>query len=877
MAKGNLDLAMAVLTEFRRKGRYDLVAIDPESGRIEAATFLLTEKDKMRAWIEARQGRCNLYYVFNEPRAEAPKNKKPSKKDIGWITGVSADLDPSKVKGGDPTGENFRKERERLHTVIMDLRKEECSPSLTVDTGGGFQPLWLLKESLAATETNIEQAEGIGRTLQRRYGGDSTWNIDRILRIPGTINLPDKGKRDQGRTPAPTTVVVEASGGKSFTLDQLSAWARPTSATAKPSSDGIYPTVDMKLVQSAGSYDELPTDLRTKFEAECAQNSILQDVWEGKPASWQNDETGSGFANALAWLLRAKNKFTAQDFGQLLWVWPHASDPSKIDARYIGRTWVRATPRIESSGGIDPVKPLIRVNPGSLDKLATQGERALVAAKVPFYVRADELRRPIVDEVEATKGRKAKVAHFAVVTLDMLRDYLSRYARWERFNERKKDFVPADPPRDVAATILSRTGEWQFPRAVGVITTPTLRPDGTILSQPGYDPVTRLILVDPPTMPAIPEKPTHDEALAALKLLDDLLGEFPFVNEESRSVALSELITPVVRGAMTVAPLHANRAPTPGSGKSYILDIVSAITCGQPCPVISAGSDEFETEKRLGAALLRGQALIAIDNLNGELRGDALCQMIERPIVDVRPLGVSRLVRIESRTTLFATGNNIVLVGDVVRRVLLCSLDPNVERPELRQFTGNPLETVLADRGRYIAAALTIVRAYLAAGCPNALPPLASFGDWSRLVRSALVWLGRADPVKTMEAARAEDPELDALRRVIAAWRDVIGVGRALTAGQLKELAERSDFNTSPINPDLNEALLFVAYGADGINTRKLGMWLGRHRDRVVDGCKLVAREDGHSKQMAWCLTGVAPTPRSNRSSAELRLAEMLA
>ena len=165
--------------------------------------------------------------------------------------------------------------------------------------------------------------------------------------------------------------------------------------------------------------------------------------------------------------------------------------------------------------------------------------------------------------------------------------------------------------------------------------------------------------------------------------------------------------------------------------------------------------------------------------------------MIERPIVEVRPLGVSRLVRIESRATLFATGNNIVLVGDVVRRVLLCSLDSELERPELRQFKGNPLETVLADRGRYVAAALTVVRAYLAAGCPDALPPLASFEDWSRLVRSALVWLGRADPVETMEAARAEDPELDDLRRVVAGWREAVGLDHPLTAGGLSKSPNR--------------------------------------------------------------------------------------
>ena len=35
---------------------------------------------------------------------------------------------------------------------------------------------------------------------------------------------------------------------------------------------------------------------------------------------------------------------------------------------------------------------------------------------------------------------------------------------------------------------LLRKGQWQFPKVAGVITTPTLRPDGTILDQPGYDP-----------------------------------------------------------------------------------------------------------------------------------------------------------------------------------------------------------------------------------------------------------------------------------------------------------------------------------------------------------------------------------------------------
>jgi hypothetical protein len=511
----------------------------------------------------------------------------------------------------------------------------------------------------------------------------------------------------------------------------------------------------------------------------------------------------------------------------------------------------------------DEKRPVIRVEPGMLAELATDGEAALIDAGVPFYAHGDELQRPVVDEVEATKGRKTMVARFTTVTQDMLRDFLARTARWERWNERRKAYTPTNPPREVAAVILSRAAEWQFRRAVGVITTPTLRPDGTILDQPGYDPATRLILIEPPRMPPIPEKPTKEAAAEALELLNGLLDELPFSDEASRSVALSELVTPVVRGALPVAPMHANRAPAPGSGKSYLLDISSAISSGQPCPVISAGADEFETEKRLGAALLKGQSQIAIDNLNGELRGDALCQIIERPIVEVRPLGVSQLKRIESRATIFATGNNLILVGDVVRRVVLCTLDPNVERPELRQFKRNPVDMVLQDRGLYIAAALTIVRAYLTAGCPDKLPTLASFEEWSRLVRSALVWLGRADPVDTMEAARAEDPELDTMRRIFTTWREAIGTDRPQTTGELKKFAEAKtgsgdyhDYHAAPAHPELLEALLAVAYGKGGeINSKALGRWLGQKKGRIVDGCKLVAREDGHGKQVKWVLT----------------------
>ena len=347
-------------------------------------------------------------------------------------------------------------------------------------------------------------------------------------------------------------------------------------------------------------------------------------------------------------------------------------------------------PASNASTGI----PVVRVRGGILHDLATEAEFALIDAGAPFYTRGAQIVRPIVDEVDAAKGCKTKTARLTAVTADVMVDHLSRSAVWERYDRRSRRFVPIDPPRSVATTVLSRDGEWMLPPLAGVITTPTMRPDGSILSEPGWDPDTRLLLLDPPIMPLLVANPTREDALAALALIEDLLVDFPFVDDGSSSVALSALITPIVRGAMPVAPLHAMRAPSPGSGKSYLVDLASAIATGQRCPVIAAGRSGEETEKRLGAAMLAGYPLISIDNLNGCLGGDALCQLIERPRVSIRPLGRSELVTIESRATVYATGNNIQPTGDVIRRVITSSLDPNLERPELRAFKRDPFALV---------------------------------------------------------------------------------------------------------------------------------------------------------------------------------------
>src|SRR5262249_42701429 len=155
---------------------------------------------------------------------------------------------------------------------------------------------------------------------------------------------------------------------------------------------------------------------------------------------------------------------------------------------------------------------------------------------------------------------------------------------------------------------------WRFPHVNGIITTPTLRPDGSLLADPGYDTETELYLAPGFQIPAIPEHPTKDQALAALKLLIDPLSEFGFKRSGggehelrlNRSVALSGLLTPLVRGSLPTAPLHLIRAHMAGTGKSYLVDTAAMIATSRRCPVTTAPKSVEETEKRLGSIVLSG-------------------------------------------------------------------------------------------------------------------------------------------------------------------------------------------------------------------------------------------------------------------------------
>jgi putative DNA primase/helicase len=520
-------------------------------------------------------------------------------------------------------------------------------------------------------------------------------------------------------------------------------------------------------------------------------------------------------------------------------------------------------------------KPTVRVVEGEADRMADEIETILIAARVELYQRGTALCYPThMPLPTADGGTTMSVALYGIDVAGLI-DRFCRYAHWIKWSDKQKDFVAADPPPQVAAILRTRVGHWHFPVVRGIIATPTLRADGSLLATPGYDPASKLYLyLDPGfTMPEIPDEPTRDDALQRLAKLDALLDEVPFVDAASRSVALALIITAVIRGAIAVAPIHAATAPAAGTGKSFLFDIAAAIAIGDRCPVIFAGKNWEETEKKINGLLLDGIPLFSIDNMVTPLGGDLMCQASERPLLTLRRLGKSDPIRTLNAALIGANGNNLVVEGDLTRRVVMATLDAKLERPELRAFTANPCKTVLGNRGDYVAAVLTIVRAYLTNPFAADPYPLASYEEWTHMVRGPLVWLGRADPADSMIALREADPVVNELVNVMDTWEAAVGIGNGLTIAEVVHNIDRPPMPSAQGYPDLDafntacnqarqdwETLGSVFATVCNTRTtpdgRAIGTWLRGMRDRIATGRTFTAKP-AHKGVNRWWLAKV--------------------
>lgn len=465
----------------------------------------------------------------------------------------------------------------------------------------------------------------------------------------------------------------------------------------------------------------------------------------------------------------------------------------------------------------------------------------------------------VVETAPSTARQKAKAQFgiaIAAVTLPLLREQLAKSTTFLVKRKRRdgaEEMATVPPPRHIAEAILARD-EWPFPSLTGVITTPTLRPDFSLLADPGHDEITGLyahtdfdafqyagLLYD--DLPL-------DSAKECCNQLLEIFDEFPFADGYGRSVALAMMLTALVRHALPSAPLFGISATLMGSGKTYMAQLPALLALGQQAPVIAPARDAKEEAKAIFAFLLDGAQILLIDNVDRTQQSDMLSALLTSETYKDRVLSASRGVAVSTAVTIIVTGNGLQFAGDLASRALVIHLDPETDHPEHRKFSRNLVEWIPANRARLVAA-LNFLRAWVCTREKHTAEPWARFPEWDHLIRGAILWAALPDPLLALRAGEKADPRRVEHEAVMGHWHAAFGhqptpVRRAVQEAKSLAVSAADDQR-------FLDALLDVAGERGEVNVKRLGKWLAKLAGRIQGGMRIVQGPPSRGSQ-TWSI-----------------------
>lgn len=400
--------------------------------------------------------------------------------------------------------------------------------------------------------------------------------------------------------------------------------------------------------------------------------------------------------------------------------------------------------------------------------------RLFVRSGAMVRIEHDPDGRPIVEELSQ----------------DRLRWHLSAEIRWTKPAGKGIPPKPAPAPLDIVRNMLA-TPSPPLPPVKAVVSAPILSPDGTICIEPGYNAASRTFYQPLPgvEIPAIPDRPTRAEIEAAKTLLlDDMLADFPFESQAERANALAMFLLPFGREVIDGhTPFHFVEAPRAGTGKSKLAHLATILVCGPSgAASISETTDDEEWRKRITSALMLGSPFIFIDNVTRPFTSPQLAKAVTEAEWSDRKLGGNEQVVLPVRCVWIVTANNAAVNVDIARRSMRIRLNAKVEDPfnrDVRAFRHPDLEKWATDnRGRLIAACLTLWRAWIVAGKPDGGAVLGSFEAWAATMSGVLQVAGvEGFLTNARNFVSLADAETSHWHELIDGWWERFGSDRVRT------------------------------------------------------------------------------------------------
>ena len=745
-------------------------------------------------------------------------------------------------------------------------------PSLIVRRGNNYHAYWLVRDFPLESFTEVQ------RRLANYYGSDpAVSDLPRIMRVPGFMHLKklDRGgHRVELIDPTPMATgemcapvldlcgLIYSYAGLTCDLPVLAGQEQLHRAADKPT-DSYGPM----LIDEAR---HILSFIEPTYDGE--EGGAGYNDWGGRVRALLSDPEHVPLTNTANELLGMNaperevlvrdwcnktlwNQRTGETGEPATWIsWEHVKaeisrEPARGGKRLIGwGTFIRDARKTPGYVRYERAKlPLIRQVAGQMHLVVQQLDEALAQAKSAKYPHEPAVYwqpgRIVVVENETAEFTAGKqFPKITTVTVPLLRVLAPRYARIEKYLQ-QSGWVPGDLREDVARAYLASGGD-ACPSLRGVLEAPTILSDGTVLQTPGFHEERGLLLRLAHPFPTIPDRPSRAQAESALQQLRHPFRAVEFESGKGTGidadVVVAAILTALARPSLRIAPMFLLSASQPSSGKTLVAQAISHVKSGHGGAVITVSSSEEETEKRLAAALMAGCQVIILDNCSRPIGGDFLCVILTAPVCHPRRLGLSENVCCSTSTLIIATGNNMVANGDVAGRCVFSYNKPATEFPHKRTFDFDLIQEIEQKRPALVTAGLTLMRAYVAAGCPSldGVKP-SRFPDWDKFVRLPIIWAGGQDIQPAMDKVLGEDPKRAMLGGLLQAWYAVYGDQEKVLADVIAELELESPHGTglSAERQHLRHAIKeAVPSKTPTRDTNQFGYWLRGKQSVPVGG-----------------------------------------
>jgi hypothetical protein len=216
------EASIEFLQEWSLNGPWAITAIPTRNkeDKLAGKVFMAGQEAELEKFLDKYGAEeRNIYFSVNEVNSKEFWIKA-SRETINLVTHLHVDIDPE-------AGKDLAEEQKRILELAKNMPDGIPEPTWVIFSGGGYQLYWELAEPIEINGSMelAESAKLYNLQIEVQLKADNCHNVDRIMRLPGTINVPDHRKRKKGRVKA-LSYVVEHDASRIYHISSFTPAAQ---------------------------------------------------------------------------------------------------------------------------------------------------------------------------------------------------------------------------------------------------------------------------------------------------------------------------------------------------------------------------------------------------------------------------------------------------------------------------------------------------------------------------------------------------------------------------------------------------------------------------------------------------------------------------